>query len=62
VLPVCEWLSTMIGPGGLLLVVSHLFCSPRFNFNFMGEVGKKKYDVKKYFLGGSHTENCWRCS
>jgi len=50
VLPVCVWLSTMIGPGCLLLVVSHLFCSPSFNF-IMGEVGKKEW-CKKIFFGG----------
>jgi hypothetical protein len=39
----------MIGPGGLLLVVSHPICSS--NFSFMGGVGKKqkKYKTK---LGG----------
>jgi hypothetical protein len=46
---VSDWLDSLIGPDGLLLVVClalawpglacNLFCSP--NFSFMGGVGKK---------------------
>ncbi len=46
-----NWLIIMIGPGGLLLVVPHLFaCCPRFTF--MGGVAKKeitKLGYEKYF-------------
>jgi hypothetical protein len=43
----------MIGPGGLLLVVSHLFAIPVVNF--MARVGKKEknlnLDVRNIFAG-----------
>jgi len=34
--PVFDWRIIMIGPGGLLLVVSHLFCSLSFRVNGWG--------------------------
>jgi hypothetical protein len=44
---VFDWVDSLIGPDGLLLVICpallcspNLFCSP--NFSFMGGVGKKK--------------------
>jgi hypothetical protein len=44
----------LIVPGGLLLIISHLF---------MGDVGKRsksKLRYEKYFCS-SHTEHHWRC-
>ncbi len=35
-----DWLDSLIGPGGLLLLVLHLFCSCSF-MTFMDVVGKK---------------------
>ncbi len=54
-----NWLNSLIGPGGLRLVVSRLFVVSVF----MGEVGKKysHLDVGNLF-GRSHTEHWWRCS
>jgi hypothetical protein len=58
-LSVSDWPITMIGPGGLLLVVlPRICCCP----SFMGGVAKKKskqlnLDVK-YNFAESHTENC----
>jgi hypothetical protein len=34
-----DWVDSLIGPSGLLLVVSHLFAS-NLSFSFMGGVGK----------------------
>ncbi len=56
--PVFDWRIIMIGPGGLLLVVSHLFCSP--SFRLMGGVGKPNMDPTNIFAG-SHIEHWWRC-
>jgi hypothetical protein len=41
-LPVSDWPIIMIGPGGLLLVVSHLFAVPDSSFSLMDRVGKKQ--------------------
>jgi len=52
----------MIGPGGLLLVVSHLF-AVLVSVSWMG-LQKSKYgnlDVKNIFAG-SRTKHRWRCS
>jgi len=52
-LPVSNWPIIMIGPGGLLLVVSHLFAVPDSSFSLMGRVGKKqitRLGCEKYFL------------
>jgi hypothetical protein len=52
-LPVTDWPIIMIGPGGLLLVVSHLFAVPDSSFSFMGRVGKKqitRLGCERYFL------------
>lgn len=51
----------MVGPGGLLLIVPHLFA-----FSFIGGVPKRKVnnlnlDVNFSFLG-SHIKHHWRCS
>ncbi len=36
-----DWQNIMIGPGGLLISISHIFaCSP--GFSFMGGVAKEK--------------------
>jgi hypothetical protein len=37
--PAVDWLDSLIGPGGLLSVVSPPMCSP--SFSLMGGVGKK---------------------
>jgi hypothetical protein len=37
-IPVFAWSLIMIGPSGLLVVISHLFL--QFQFSFYGEVGK----------------------
>jgi hypothetical protein len=36
--PIVDWLNDLIGPNGLLLIVSHFL---RFQFSFKGGVGKK---------------------
>ncbi len=46
---VFDWLDSLIGPGGLLLLVCpgllpNLICSP--NFSFMGGVGKTEEESK----------------
>ncbi len=61
-LSVSDWPITMIGPGGLLLVVTHLFAVPVS----VPCVGLQKstwlnLDPKNIFAG-SHTEPRWRCS
>ncbi len=59
---------TMISPGGLLLVVPHLFAVPNSQFQFVG-VGfpkkkkKSKLGCEKYLQQSvSHTEHHWRSS
>jgi len=50
----------LIGPGGLLLVVPHLFAVP-VSVLWVGLTEKKlKLDVKN-ISAGSHTEHRWRC-
>jgi hypothetical protein len=53
---VAEWLIIMIGPGGLLIVVPHLFiCCP--SFSFMGGAKKEiaEWGCEKYFC----RVTCW---
>jgi hypothetical protein len=59
---VSDRVDSLIGPSGLLLVVSHLPAVP--SFSFIGGVGRKlateTFDVRNIFAG-SHTQSCWRC-
>jgi hypothetical protein len=52
----------MIGPGGLLLVVPHLFADP-VSLLLVGLQKSRElnWDVKNIFAG-SHTDHRWRCS
>jgi hypothetical protein len=57
-----DWLDSLIGPGGLLLVVSHLFAVPVLVLWLGLEKSKLlNLDVRNIFAG-SHTEHHWRCS
>jgi len=47
------WL--LIVPGGLRLVVSHLFAVVRVG------VGSINLDVRNTFAGSKNTEGCWKC-
>jgi hypothetical protein len=40
-LPVSKWLDSLIAPGGLLLVLFHLFAIPILVLSVAGGVGKK---------------------
>jgi len=62
-LHVSDWSILMIGPCGLLLVVSHLFAVTILVL-WMG-LGKKKKNwtwMSELFFAGSHTEHSWGCS
>jgi hypothetical protein len=61
-LPISNWVDSLIGPSGLLLVVSHLLAVP--SVSFRGVVPKNIHynlDVRNIFAR-SHTEHWWRCS
>jgi hypothetical protein len=61
-LPVSDRPTIMIGAGGLLLVVSHLFAVPVFILWVGLEKSiKLKLGCEKYFVG-SDTEHCSSCS
>jgi hypothetical protein len=52
----------LIGPGALLLVVSHLLAVPVFVLWIRLEKFKlSNLDARKFFAG-SHTKHGWKCS
>jgi hypothetical protein len=57
--PVSDWPIIMIRPGGLLLVVSHLFAvSVSFVWVRLQEKVNKTW-MREIFLQGSHSEHHW---
>jgi len=56
---VSDWVDGLIGPSGLLLLVSHLFISSPSSFSFRDGVGKELVTqiwMWEICLEGSHTE------
>jgi len=63
--PVSDWVDGLIGPSGLLLVVSPPTCSRGFSF-IMAKVGTtfltQTLDVRNIIFARLHTKRWWRCS
>jgi hypothetical protein len=57
-----DWLDSLLGPGGLLFVVSHPFAVPVLVL-WLGLEKSKQLNLNvRNIFAGSHTEHCWRCS
>jgi hypothetical protein len=60
--PAIDWLDSLIGPAGLLLVVSHLFAIPVLVLWVGLEKCKQLKLGCENFFAGSHSEHCLRWS
>jgi hypothetical protein len=63
-IPVSDWLHSLIGPSGLLLLVGSLpptYLQSQFQFCGWGwqKISNQNLDVRNIFAG-SHTEHWWR--